>query len=337
MKERMLVEFFAVLVCTFAATVLILRYLIPVLKSKKIGQKIYDIGPRWHKGKEGTPIMGGVAFIAAALIAFAVVAAVYAAHGRARELAFSAITLGMALANGLIGFFDDYTKLIKKQNQGFKAWQKLALQLAVASFYVYAVSKLGFVGTVLHIPYFGAAIDLGFGYYVVCVLLVAGMVNAVNLTDGIDGLSSSVTAVVAAFFSLAAFALRDSLVEPSGLVVLGAATLGGTVGFLMYNFYPAKIFMGDTGSLFLGGAVVGMAFLANEPLIVIVAGIVYVVEVASDIIQVVYFKLTHGKRIFKMAPIHHHFEKCGWSEVKIVTVFTLVTLAACVLAWLGIK
>lgn len=331
MKERMLIEFFSMTVGVFLVTWLILRKLIPFLKSKKIGQKIYDIGPRWHKGKEGTPIMGGLGFIIATLLGLAVITGVYIYFGRANELLGVWLTLALALLNGLIGFFDDYTKLIKKQNQGFLAWQKLLLQIIVATAYLWAMSACGFIDTALEIPYFDIEIELGIFYYFLAVLFIAGMVNSVNLTDGIDGLCSSVSAVVGAFFAVVAFIM----LRPE-LAVFPATVIGGTVGFLMYNFYPAKIFMGDTGSLYLGGAVVGMAFLINEPLIILLAGIIYLVEVASVILQVGYFKLTHGKRIFKMAPIHHHFEKCGWSEVKIVGVFTLITAVACVIAYFGL-
>ena len=331
MKERMLIEFFSMTVGVFLVTWLILRKLIPFLKSKKIGQKIYDIGPRWHKGKEGTPIMGGLGFIIATLLGLAVITGVYIYFGRASELLGVWLTLALALLNGLIGFFDDYTKLIKKQNQGFLAWQKLLLQIIVATAYLWAMSACGFIDTALEIPYFDIEIDLGIFYYFLAVLFIAGMVNSVNLTDGIDGLCSSVSAVVGAFFAVVAFIM----LRPE-LAIFPATVIGGTVGFLMYNFYPAKIFMGDTGSLYLGGAVVGMAFLINEPLIILLAGIIYLVEVASVILQVGYFKLTHGKRIFKMAPIHHHFEKCGWSEVKIVGVFTLITAVACVIAYFGL-
>jgi phospho-N-acetylmuramoyl-pentapeptide-transferase len=331
MKERMLIEFFALTLGVFFVTWLILRKLIPVLKSRKIGQKIYDIGPRWHKGKEGTPIMGGLGFIIATVIGIAVISGVYIYYGRAIELLGVWMTLALALLNGLIGFFDDYTKLIKKQNQGFLAWQKLLLQLLVSAAYLWAMSACGFIDTALEIPYFDIELELGIFYYFFAILFISGMVNSVNLTDGIDGLCSSVSAVVGAFFAVVAFIW----LIPE-LAIFPATIIGGTIGFLMYNFYPAKIFMGDTGSLYLGGAVVGMAFLINEPLIIMVAGIIYLVEVASVILQVGYFKITHGKRIFKMAPIHHHFEKCGWSEVKIVGVFTLITAIACVLAYLGL-
>ena len=332
MKTRMLIEFFSVLAAVFVLTVLILRKLIPALKSRKIGQKIYDIGPRWHKGKEGTPIMGGVGFIIPSVAVFAVFSAVYAACGRAEELIPAALTLGLAVLNGLRGFFDDYTKLIKKQNEGFLAWQKFSLQLIAAGLYLWAMSATGCIDTTLAIPFSDIKLELGIWYYVVAILLITGMVNGVNLTDGIDGLSSSVTAVVGAFFAVAAFAA-----EMPELSALAATVIGGTVGFLMYNFYPAKVFMGDTGSLYLGGMVVGMAFMLGSPLIIIIAGFVYICEIASDILQVGYFKLTHGKRLFKMAPIHHHFEKCGWSEVKIVAVFATVAALFCVLAWFGIR
>lgn len=331
MKERMLIEFFSMTLGVFLVTWLILRKLIPVLRSKKIGQKIYEIGPRWHKGKEGTPIMGGLAFIIAALLGVLVLTGVYIYFGRADELLGVWLTLALALLNGLIGFFDDYTKLIKKQNQGFLAWQKLLLQIIVAAVYLWAMSVCGFIDTALEIPFTDITLELGIFYYFFAIVFIAGMVNSVNLTDGIDGLCSSVTAVVGSMFALYAFtALRPEL------AVMPATVIGGTIGFLMYNFYPAKIFMGDTGSLYLGGAVVGMAFLADEPLIILIAGIIYLTEVVSVILQVGFFKLTHGKRIFKMAPIHHHFEKCGWSEIKIVGAFTAVTVIACVIAYFGL-
>ncbi len=328
MKTRMTIEFAAVAVTVFLLTVLLLRIFIPILKSKKIGQKIYDIGPRWHKGKEGTPIMGGICFIMASLIAMALLSVYYAIRGRIGELVPAFYAVGLALANGLIGFFDDYTKLVKKQNEGFLAWQKFLLQVIVAGFFVFGMAASGNMSTTLEIPFTDLSLELGGVYYVFAVLMIVGMANAVNLTDGIDGLSSSVTAVVGAFFAVIAFSL--SLPE---LSAVAATAVGGTLGFLIYNFYPAKIFMGDTGSLYLGGLVIGMAFASGEPLNVLIVGIVYIAEVASDILQVGYFKLTHGKRLFKMAPIHHHFEKCGWSEVKIVAVFTAVTVVLAVIAW----
>ncbi len=330
MKETI---FFSISALTvFAATFLILRKLIPVLKSHKIGQKIYDIGPRWHIGKEGTPIMGGVSFIIASAAVVAGFSVWFAVKGVFREFLPALFGFLLALANGAIGFIDDYTKLIKKQNQGVKAWQKLAMQTVAASAYVAAMAAFGLSSTALPLPFTEKTLELGIFYYPVAVFMIDGIVNAVNLTDGIDGLASSVTAVVALFFGIAGIAA----VKSGGLSVLSGVCFGGCAGFLMYNFYPAKIFMGDTGSLFLGGMAIGMSFALGEPLIIVFAGIIYLIEVLSDILQVGYFKLTHGKRIFKMAPIHHHFEKCGWSEIKIVAVFSAVTALGCVLAWFAI-
>ncbi len=323
--------FFGAAAFLFVSTFLILRKLIPVLRSHKIGQKINEIGPRWHKGKEGTPIMGGVAFIIPTSVIMTAGAVYCAFSGRFSDFLPVLVTALMSLLSGCIGFIDDYTKLIKKQNEGLKAWQKLALQLAVAAAYVAAMAAIGFSDTKLELPFGGKEVELGFFYYVFCVLLIAGIDNAVNITDGIDGLCGSVTSVVALLFGI--FAITSG---NGGLSLTAGTVLGGCLGFLIYNFYPAKIFMGDTGSLYLGGAVVGMAFLAREPLIVLICGILYICEIMSVVLQVVYFKLTHGKRLFKIAPIHHHFERCGWNEIKIVCVFTAVTLIGCIVAWFGL-
>lgn len=335
--------FFICAVVTGFLTWLILKKLIPVLRSKKIGQKISEIGPRWHKGKEGTPIMGGIGFIISSIIVF-IVATVFAAFSKHENFGFSQLLPGlltflMALLCGCIGFFDDYTKLIKKQNEGFKPWQKLGLQIIVAIAYIVAMKCIGYVDTKLEIPFCDLEIELGFFYYVICVILIAGVDNAVNLTDGVDGLCGSCTSVVSLFFGIAAFAGILKVTDGStvSVLILAGCTLGGCLGFLCWNFYPARIFMGDTGSLYLGGVVVGFGFLANEPLITVICGILYIIETLSVMLQVAYFKLTHGKRLFKMSPIHHHFEKCGWSEIKIVAVFTTVTLIGCILAWFGIS
>lgn len=337
MKTRMMIEFFAALVGVYFATWLILKKLIPVLRSRKIGQVIKDIGPRWHKNKEGTPIMGGVSFVIATVAAFLILAIYCACTGRLADLLAPALTLVMALLNGLIGFVDDYTKLIKKQNKGLTNWQKFALQCVVAAIYVAVMAALGLVDTKLEIPYTSIEVELSYAYYALAILVIAGFANAVNLTDGIDGLASSVTAIVGCFFAVAAFVLAGRTgIAMDGTVVLSACVIGGCVGFLMYNFYPARIFMGDTGAIYLGGMVAGLAFLINEPLIICVAGIIYVIEVVSDFIQVGYCHVTHGKRFFKMAPIHHHFERCGWSEIKIVCVFSAITLVGCIVAFFGI-
>ncbi|MBQ2768268.1 MAG: phospho-N-acetylmuramoyl-pentapeptide-transferase [Clostridia bacterium] len=316
---------------TFVLTVAIARRVIPILKSKKMGQPILEIGPRWHKSKEGTPTMGGISFIAAMLIVSAAACVISALLGKIELLLPLLPTLGLALAGGLIGVVDDRAKLLKRQNEGLRAYQKFLLQLIAAALYLIVMRLCGWLETTLIIPYIGVELELGAGYYVVALLLITGMINSVNLTDGIDGLASSVTMVIGVFFAVLAFMWS----EPS-LGLWAALVIGSTLGFLVYNFYPARVFMGDTGSLFLGGLVVGGAFMLGAPLLVVVMGIVYIIETASVMLQVAYFKLTHGKRIFKMTPIHHHFEMCGWSEIKIVTVFSLVTVLACALAYFGI-
>lgn len=316
---------------TFVLTVLIVRFIIPKLKSRKMGQKILDIGPRWHKSKEGTPTMGGISFICASLLTAALAVILSLVLGDGLDLKLFLITYGFAFANGLIGFLDDYVKFFRKQNEGLKASQKYLLQLVVSGAYLFAAKAAGIITTELPLPFTDRTVNLGIGYYIVALLLLTGIVNSVNLTDGIDGLASSVTAVVGAFFAVIAF-VSSSL----PIAILSAILIGGCLGFLTYNFYPARIFMGDTGSLFLGGMVVGLAFAISEPLIILIAGLIYVVESASVILQVSYFKITHGKRLFKMSPIHHHFEKCGWSEIRIVAVFSALTAIFCVIAYFGV-
>lgn len=329
--DTMIWEFLISGTAIFALTALITRWLIPFLKSKKMGQKILEIGPRWHKNKDGTPTMGGIAFILATLIVMLGASVYMLIFSDVEEFKALALTLGLATINALIGVIDDRCKLMKKQNEGLTSIQKLLLQILAAAVYLFALSRVGYVDTSLHIPFTSFELELGFFYYIFALILIVGIVNSVNLTDGLDGLASGVTLVVGVFFCFVAFRFVDR-----SLSFASAAIIGSTLGFLVYNFHPAKIFMGDTGSLFLGGMVVGCAFMINEPLIILICGFIYVLEAASDIIQVGVYKLTHGHRVFKMAPIHHHFEKSGWSEIKIFTVFSLVTLACCVLAWFGI-
>ncbi len=317
----MLTYYLITLALTFALTVIILKKLIPYLKSKKMGQKILDIGPRWHKSKEGTPTMGGISFIVASVAVTAAMFIFGAVKGDLDSLTFAIISLVFALLNGAIGIIDDKTKFAKGKNEGLLSWQKYLLQLILAAVYLIVLSELELISTELYIPFVKQSINLGFFYYPLMLLLITGTVNSVNLTDGIDGLAASETAIVAAFFSAVGFFLGSSQIS-----VLSAALLGGVLGFLVYNFHPARVFMGDTGSLFLGGFVTALSFMSGNPLIIIIVGFMYILESISDIIQVGYFKLTHGKRIFKMAPIHHHFEKCGWSEIKIVAVFSALTL-----------
>ena len=288
------------------------RFLIPFLKSKNLGQKILEIGPRWHKSKEGTPLMGGFLFI------FGSLAVVLAFISKINPMII--YTFIMALCYGLIGFFDDYLKMIKKQNEGLSEAAKLALQFPVAIVYVVLLRYSGVITTELFIPFAGLNLDLGVFYYVFLVLGTVYIVNCVNFADGVDGLCGSVTAVVMIMFIIL-FYMAENI---QGLVLISAC-FGSIIGFLYYNFYPAKLFMGDTGSQFLGGMVVGGAVWLDMPLLFFLFGIVYIMEGLSVIIQVTGFKLT-GKRVFKMAPVHHHFELCGWSEVKIVTVASVITV-----------
>ena len=312
-------------VTAFVITALLGPLMIPVLKKLKFGQSILEEGPAWHKSKQGIPTMGGILFGVGILAAFLIAGYGYYMHGDVTVLA----ALVLALVFGAIGFCDDYIKVKKKRNLGLTAMQKLILQvLATAAFLIFLYSR-GAITTSILIPFTNIVLELGLAYYILALLLIVGMVNAVNFTDGLDGLLSAVTIPVM-LFCLAA-GLRCGAQSVS---VLASAVVGGLAGFLIFNFHPAKIFMGDTGSLFLGGAVMGLLFCLNIPEIVIIAGIVYVIELLSVVLQVLVYKLTK-KRIFKMAPIHHHFEMCGWSEVKIVCVFTLISLIACAIAYLA--
>ncbi len=315
---------------SFLLTAILTYFIIPILKGKKAGQHILDVGPQWHRSKEGTPTMGGIAFIMAILLTLAGFAVWYSIQGKQRQLIPLALTLALAVMNGLIGFFDDFCKLMKKQNQGLKAYQKSALQVLAAGLYIFMLRILDYIDTTLHIPFTNISVELGIVYYVFALFVIVGMVNSVNLTDGVDGLAGTVTFIVFCFFAFVGINYLHT-----SLTLLSAALVGGMLGFLLFNLHPAKVFMGDTGSLFLGGAVTGAAFLINEPMIVFIVGGMYVLETVSVMLQVGSFKL-RNKRIFKMAPIHHHFEKCGWKEGQIVTVFGLITVALCVLAWFGL-
>ncbi len=316
------------LVLALFFTALSLRFLIPILKSRKMGQKILDIGPRWHKSKEGTPTMGGLSFMIVFTVLCGVMLAAASGGKTTEELLPAVAVILFALGNGLIGVIDDRTKFSKGKNEGLLSWQKYLLQLLLCVLYLFALAFLDRLDTSIRLPFFGRELELGLLYYPLVIILITGVVNSVNLTDGIDGLAAGETAIVSAFFSAVAFTIGSVT-----LGILAGAAVGCCLGFLVYNFHPARVFMGDTGSLFLGGLVVGMAFLIDNPLILIAVGFMYILESLSDIIQVLYFKLTHGKRFFRMAPIHHHFEKCGWSEVRIVTVFCAATLLLCTLAY----
>ena len=303
------------------------RFIVPALKALKMGQSIREIGPTWHNSKQGTPTMGGFIFMLAALVGIAL------AIGSFRSGDYTYLLVyGFALIYGAIGFVDDYIAVKKKRNLGLTEIQKLVLQLAAAVLFLFLMRQTGSLSAHLYIPFFNVTVDIPWIVYVILsVFIIVGSVNAVNLTDGVDGLCASVTIPVMVFYAVVAYQW-----QMMGASLLSAALVGGLFGYLIYNFHPAKVFMGDTGSLFLGGAVCGLAYALDMPLILILVGIIYIVETLSDIIQVGYFKLTHGKRIFRMAPLHHHFEKGGWSEVKIVFVFTGVTVVFCILAYLGV-
>ena len=316
------------ILASFVVTLLLGRVLIPALHALKAGQSIREIGPKWHQVKEGTPTMGGMMFIVSAVLCVLLIGWPSVAQGHYEHL----MVLGFSLVYGAIGFVDDFVKVKLKRNLGLTALQKLILQLAAALGYLALLRWNGNLTADLYIPFVNVSFEIPWGLYLVfATFVIVGCVNAVNLTDGIDGLASGVTLPVMIFFTVMACSWGYG-----SLALFPAALIGGLAAFLCYNFHPAKVFMGDTGSLFLGAAVCGMAFALDMPLILILVGLVYLVEALSVIMQVTYFKATHGKRIFRMTPIHHHFEMGGWSEVKIFTVFTGITVVMCVLAWLGV-
>ena len=304
------------------------RILIPMLRALHAGQSIKDIGPNWHKSKEGTPTMGGIMFMLACVVA---VLAFTWREMEARD--FSALfVLAFALIYGAIGFVDDYAKVKKRENTGLTAGWKFLLQLAAAIAFLTLLRYNGNMSPDLYVPFANTYLTLTWPVYLVfAAFVIVGCVNSVNLTDGLDGLAGSVTLAVSVFF-----AVLSHWWDQGAVGVFAGALAGGLLGFLVYNFYPARVFMGDTGSLFLGGAVCGMAFALDVPLVLVPVGIIYIAETMSDIIQVGYFKLTHGKRIFRMAPLHHHLELGGWSEVRIVFTFTGITVAFCLLAFVGV-
>lgn len=304
------------------------KVVIPLLRKLHFGQTINEIGPKWHKEKQGTPTMGGFMFIigstAGLLVGYPMLGAAGTQYGGgAQVLALGVIT---ALCFGIIGFIDDYTKVTNKQNLGLRAWGKIILQSIVAVCFLVTLHLMGRLSTLVMLPFFGA-VDLKLAFYPIAYILIIGIVNAVNLTDGLDGLASSVTMWV-----MCGYVVLLTITAQAGLAVWAAALAGGCAGFLLWNFYPAKTFMGDTGSMFLGGAVVAVGFLMGSPELIVILGLVYIVEALSVMIQVSYFKITKGKRLFKMTPIHHHFEMSGWSEVKIVLVFSGVAIVCAVLA-----
>ncbi len=322
--EKLLLAF----AVSFVLTLVIGRFVLAELRKLKAGQEIRADGPTWHQSKAGTPTMGGVMFILGVGITVFVLG-----WGDMLRGVFTHLYIFLfALVFGMIGFVDDYRKVRQHQNEGLTAKQKFVLQLAAAILFLSLMRYEGLMTNELYVPFFRVSFTLNWIVYLIfAAFVIVGCVNAVNLTDGVDGLATGVTFVVMVFF-----AVTGVLWESQGTQALfPAAMAGGLAAFFVYNHHPAKVFMGDTGSLFLGGAVAALGFTFGTPLILIPVGIIYIAETMSDIIQVTYFKATHGKRFFKMAPLHHHLELSGWSESKLVAVFSAITAVGCVLAYWG--
>ena len=333
--QHMTIKLITAFIISLAVALAIGKVLIPWLRRIKAGQMIREDGPTWHMSKSGTPTMGGLMFIAGTALACLSVGFSEMLQGEFAHI----FVLLFSMIFGAIGFLDDYEKLRKKQNLGLTAGKKFLLQLAAAIVFLFLLRFLGYLSPNLYIPFIQKTIPIPEPVYFVCAaLLIVGMVNSVNLTDGVDGLATGTSIPVFIFYSIAAFAWGREFLS---LGIFAAALTGGLFGFLFYNYNPAKIFMGDTGSLFLGGAVAGMAFVMDMPLILFPLGFVYLVETLSDIIQVIYFKLSHGKRVFKMAPFHHHLEMGGWtgkkwSEKELFRLFTAVSTLFAVVCFIGI-
>ena len=299
--------------------------LLPVLRALKAGQSIREVGPTWHNNKAGTPMMGGLMFIIASIACL-----LLSIPSMKDFTVFYVLAFGLCF--GLVGFLDDFFKAKFKRNLRLTSIQKALLQMAVSAIFIYILMKTNVITCDLYIPFVNKTIYVHPLLYVFFSMFVmVGCVNSVNLTDGVDGLCGSVTVPVMVFFAATAF-----VTGKCDVALLPASLAGGLIAYLFYNWHPAKVFMGDTGSLFLGGIICALAFVLEMPLILVLVGFVYIVETLSDIIQVGYFKLTHGKRIFKMAPIHHHFEMCGWKEIKICFVFSAVSAVMCIIAWFSI-
>ena len=307
---------------SFAISVILGPIIIPFLRKLKMGQTERVEGVQSHLKKAGTPTMGGVIFLIATVIT-----SLFYVRDYPKVIPVLFLTLGF----GIIGFLDDYLKVVLRRSDGLLPWQKFSLQVVVTAVFTYYLVIYTDVNLAMRIPFWSDHyLNLGWLAVPVLFFAVIGTVNGVNFTDGLDGLASSVTLIVAVFFSVVSIGTK------SGIEPITCAVVGGLMGFLLFNVYPAKIFMGDTGSLALGGFVAGAAYMMQMPLFILLVGLIYLVEVLSVIIQVTYFKKTHGKRIFKMAPIHHHFELCGWSETRVVAVFSIITAVMCLIALLAL-
>lgn len=315
----------AAFVTSFLVSLLLYKYFIPKLRKVKLGQKILEVGPNWHKCKEGTPTMGGLFFIFAMFVSVLVMWAL----GVFKNMGiFFPINICFVFFNAAIGFIDDYVKLFKKRNKGLTASQKMTLQILVTVAYLVALKASNCIDTTLSIPFTSDYVNIGIFYYIIIGIAIVYIVNTANLTDGLDGLAGSIAFVISVLFIL--IGAREGWTD---MYVSESALCGALLGFLVFNIHPAKIFMGDTGSLFLGAMLVSCVMRIGRPWLMFLIGIIYVIEGVSVMLQVGYFKLTHGKRLFKMAPIHHHFELCEYSEVQIVAMFLSVTVLASVLAY----
>ena len=308
-------------IIAFALTAAMGPFVIPYLRKLKVGQTIRDDGPESHLKKNGTPTMGGVMIIGGMLIT----SLLYV-----KKCPEVIPVLLMTVGFGIVGFIDDYIKVVLKRSMGLTAPEKLSIQFVVTSAFAFYMIRVAGVSLELIIPFTGGrTVDIGWASVPLLFIAVLGTVNGANFTDGLDGLASSVTAVIAAFFSVAA------IIAGNGVSVCSLALLGALMGFLLYNVHPASVFMGDTGSQALGGFVVAVAYMLQMPVFILIVAFIYFAEVLSVMIQIGYFKISGGKRVFKMAPIHHHFELCGWSETKVVAVFTIITVMLCILGFIA--
>lgn len=313
---------FLSVIISFAISVALGPLVIPFLRRLKVGQTVREEGPESHLKKNGTPTMGGILILISIVIT-----SLFFVKDYPKIIPILFLTLGF----GIIGFMDDYIKVVLKRSMGLRAWQKFALQIVVTGVFAFYLLRYTDVSLAMKVPFLdGTYLDFGRMNIPILFFIVIGTVNGTNFTDGLDGLASSVTVLVATFFSVVAIGTG------SGIEPITCAVVGALLGFLLFNVYPASVFMGDTGSLALGGFVAATAYMMQMPLFIVIVGFIYMIEVLSVIMQVTYFKLTKGKRIFKMAPIHHHFELCGWAETRVVAVFSIVTALLCLAALLGI-
>lgn len=331
MITKDIIVYVLVLLLSLIFTTIVIKCIIPMLKRKEFGQKILENGPVWHKNKEGTPTMGGLSFLLTITITIIIEILILFNKSNIRQTLLMINILLYSVLNALIGIIDDIAKIRKSKNQGLTGTSKFILQSIAAIIFLILVKNFVGINTGIYIPFSGKYIELGVFYYFFAYLLLCGIVNSVNLSDGIDGLATTLIATVAVFFSICSF----FVVENKYLQITSASILGATIGFLKFNKNPAKIFMGDTGSLFFGSLIVSMSFIFDNILLVVLYGMIFIIEAISDILQVAYFKITKGKRLFLMAPLHHHLEKKGWSENKIVCIFSLINIIFCILAYVS--